>query len=46
MAAIVSIDDYKAWQRLAKERVFELVKKVAPAKTSVLVSGESGSCWS
>ncbi len=26
----------------AMERIFELIKKVAPAKTSVLISGESG----
>jgi len=28
MAAIVSIDDYKSWQRLARERVFELIEPV------------------
>ncbi len=28
MAAIVSIDDYKVWQRLAKERVFQMIEPV------------------
>jgi prevent-host-death family protein len=26
MVAIISIDDYKSWQRLTKERIFELLE--------------------
>lgn len=35
MAAIVSIDDYKTWQRLARERVFELVEPVWERNSTV-----------
>ena len=39
MAAIVSIDDYKSWQRLAKEHVFGLLEPVWQ-RNAVVPEGE------